>query len=258
MYVQITSGTNGYSLNSSFDTAAEWVSTIDANGVAVSASEVAFTDISVNSALALASLARSSISLAFPAYMGINHPAQTGGDYGAYQYPTQAARPATQVQQGSWRNQANGTTNLHQAIDEAIADDADYVENEVASGVLIVSLSSVLDPSVGTDHNIFTRYSWQDGSGDFTLTLTLREGATTRATKVVTVTADYDVKKVDVFTLTSTQANNITNYANLRLGFQVTATIGDELVYVHQAFLEVPTNTGGVGKRKRAHRRRML
>ena len=72
----------------------------------------------------------------------------------------QFSRPsADTLNPGSYVNQAEGTSNLYQAIDEAVADDADYIRspNSPVISVIVFKLSTVLDPGVSAGHVLRVR-----------------------------------------------------------------------------------------------------
>lgn len=134
----------------------------------------------------------------------------------------QTAAPASDVTDGSWTDQAGGTS-LFAAIDEAVADDADYIKSsdliEGQSDACEVALGAVTDPVSGSGHVVRYRYRSQ-GATAINLVVTLLDGATTVATWTHTsVSSSYaDAAQ----TLSESQANSITNYADLRLRFNAT------------------------------------
>lgn len=122
---------------------------------------------------------------------------------------------------GSWTDDASGTTNIYQAIDEVSQSDSDYVrsENDPSSSVYIVGIdgSGVTDPLVGTGHTVHYAYGKGTSGGGspptIDITILLREGTTTRAT--ITLNAVADGFTTASYNLSTGEANAITDYTNL-------------------------------------------
>jgi len=164
---------------------------------------------------------------------------------------TQYARPDGDVSTGSWTDDSAGFENLYQAIDESgTADDTDYIYSiEQESGspdTATFTLSNVTDPSGSTLHKVTYRAKGDGGEGDVpTLTVVLLDGSTSIASwtnsSVATSFTDY------TNTLTATEANNISDYTDLKLRF--TRAVGDPMseIYVSQSFFECPDAGGGGG-----------
>lgn len=129
----------------------------------------------------------------------------------------QFARPdGTVASSGNWRDQANQTTNIYQAIDESTPSDADYVYVPQPDATVFyeASLSNVTDPNGNTAHVLRYRQRKNNGGGRaIDVTVELREGATVRASWANTNISD--VASTVAQTLTSTQADSITDYSNL-------------------------------------------
>lgn len=133
--------------------------------------------------------------------------------------------PVSDVSVGTWTTQAGGTTNLYAVIDEVVADDADYAKSAnlttTQTDTLEVALGSVNDPASAADHVIAYRYRAQ-GVATMNLTVSLRQGAGTQI-------ASWTHNSVGTSfvngsqTLSESEANAITNYADLRLRFVATA-----------------------------------
>lgn len=148
---------------------------------------------------------------------------------------TQFAYPTSDVStSGTWVNQASGSTNLYQSIDEVSASDSDYVRAFSSNAAYTAGLGSVTDPMVSTGHVIHARLRM---SASETMSVALMQGATTIASfspSLTTTFADY------TYTLSGAEADSITNYSDLRLKFTRTTTSGSNSVYVSQAYLETP------------------
>jgi hypothetical protein len=241
-YIQVLDAANGFSLNASFDTFSEWKSTIDTSAVPqmLTATQAGFTDTSISGELSISSsvIRGLQVTNVLPSLLFLNTEADAGIP-GAWQYPVRRATPTSMVQAGSWVDEAAGTTNLHQKIDETLPDTSDYVTNNYTSGTLIVGLSAIAKPLTWNNHVIRTMYQFNDsGVGNFTLTVTLREGTTTRATRTITVDAGVGDWVIDVWNLTPANLVAIHDYSALRIGLAVT-TGGGENVYVAWCNLEV-------------------
>ncbi|MDQ3540404.1 MAG: hypothetical protein M3440_06920 [Chloroflexota bacterium] len=149
---------------------------------------------------------------------GVHHDSITAMDPPA---TVQTARPTTDVTDGTWTDQAGGTS-LFAAIDEAIASDADYIQSATATAtadVAEVALGSITDPAVSTGHVVRYRYGKDTAAGDVVnLTVSLRQGT---GTEIAAWThTDIGVGPTDVVqTLTAAQADAVTDYSALRLRF---------------------------------------
>lgn len=150
--------------------------------------------------------------------------ASEGGETGGTVIPVRIIRPNTTISTGSWRTDT-GATGLHLAIDEKVADDADYIQSALSptsADVCEVSLDPVLDPgrsNDGSDHRIHYRYQ-KDASGGDTINLTVRlmQGTTEIANWAHTNISNGFTEAEQV--LTDGQANSITDYGDLRLRFE--------------------------------------
>ncbi len=144
----------------------------------------------------------------------------------------QFARPDLDGYPGTgYKNQAASTSNLFQAVDEAIQDDSDYVISTAAPSAspVVFRLSSVTDPVSAADHKI--RFSYRaDLSAQQTVTIQrdLYQGYSTEASKgtlihSTSVTTNTTAWVTSTFTLGATAANAITNYGDLWLRFEMTS-----------------------------------
>ncbi len=120
------------------------------------------------------------------------------------------ARPIADVSAGAWTPSSG--SDLYAMLDEETASDADYVLTGSASA-FEVKLAP-LDPSAATAHTL--RWRVPDGFSPVgSLTITLREGASTEIAVVYsgTVTADTDYS----YTLTAGEVAAISDYTDLRV-----------------------------------------
>lgn len=130
---------------------------------------------------------------------------------------TQIAIPDGVVSSGTWVAVPSGT--LATTIDETPFDDTDY--NESASNpvgdTFEVSLSNVADPVKHTGHVVNYRYGKSAAAGKaIEIIVSLRQGASTEiATQTHSgVGSGFTAGSI---TLSSAQAGNITDYADLRI-----------------------------------------
>lgn len=126
----------------------------------------------------------------------------------------QYARPVSDVSAGGWT--ASTGSDLFAMLDEAAADDGDYITTTSAS-TCEVALGSLSDPAVSTGHIV--RYQLSADAGG--ITVRLRQGTTTIATWThAPAPASLTLYEQ---TLSSGEANSITDYTALRLQFEATA-----------------------------------
>jgi hypothetical protein len=134
------------------------------------------------------------------------------------------ARPTTDTYAGTWTNQAGGTTNLFDAINETTASDVDYVQSPASPSASAVTfaLGALSTPSTDTAHVISYRYGKSPAGTTETLSLTvqLRQGYTNESSQG-TLIAEWT--HADISTtlataeqvLSEVQAAAITDYAAL-------------------------------------------
>tara|TARA_R110002020_G_scaffold16515_17_gene58335 strand:- start:3621 stop:4112 length:492 start_codon:yes stop_codon:yes gene_type:complete len=128
-------------------------------------------------------------------------------------------------------------------IDEASPNDADYVSvQDQMSGsteTFTVDLSTVTDPVSSLSHKVTVRAKDSVGFGTITFVVKLVQGATTIAT-ITSYTLSGSAAD-HTYTLSTAEANSITNYSSLSL--QVSATdsmFSGTTTTVYQAFFECP------------------
>jgi hypothetical protein len=143
-----------------------------------------------------------------------------------YVAPTgQTAHPTSDSSLGSWTDQAGGTTNLFAVIDEAVADDADYLQSGTIAGSgdeVKVRLGALTDPSSSTGHVVRYRYQKDVAAGDqVDLVVTLYDSDGTTVIHAATHTDIANDIVAGSFTLSGAEADAITGYAaGLVLGFK--------------------------------------
>ena len=126
----------------------------------------------------------------------------------------QYARPISDVSAGTWT--ASSGSDLFAMLDETTASDADYITTTAAS-TCEVALGTLSDPASSSGHVVRYRIAANAGG----ITVRLRQGTTTIATwthaSAPTSLTTY------AQTLTSGEADSITDYAALKLQFEATA-----------------------------------
>lgn len=138
---------------------------------------------------------------------------------------TQYARPASVLSRGTWTDQADGTTDIFQAIDEVSPSDADYVKSVLApsSAPVVFGLSSVGDPLSSANHVLSVRYKKDPAGGpQINLTVELRQGYASEGSQgTLIATRTYnniaDTWTTTQITLTGGEADTITDYSALAL-----------------------------------------
>ncbi|MCC2626388.1 MAG: hypothetical protein K0S14_38 [Thermomicrobiales bacterium] len=139
----------------------------------------------------------------------------------------QFARPIADLVNQSWTEDDGTTTDLFDQIDESSFDDADYVQSALAptSDVYAVDLGTLEDPVSSTGHVIRYRYKKSAASGaQVDLTVQLRQGYVNESSLGTLIeewvhTDISDTITAAAQTLGATEADSITNYADLQLRF---------------------------------------
>lgn len=140
----------------------------------------------------------------------------------------QFARPNADIVIGSWTEDDDTTDALFGEIDEAARDDTDFVKSEDLSAagdssVFACELSDVTDPEASSNHIIRTALRKQ-GTAQMDATVELRQGYTgegSLGTLIATLTqADLTTSFAEYsHTLSSAEADSITDYTDLQLRF---------------------------------------
>ena len=163
---------------------------------------------------------------------------------------TQYARPDADVSAGNWSPSTG--SDLYAVIDEAVTDDSDYIsvtDSDGSAETCQVELSGVTDPVSDSDHIITVRASEDSWASTVGLAITLKQGATTIAT--YTESAMDDNATDYPHTLTTGEADSITNYSALTLVFDATDSMGmGTTTKIYRAYFEcgdAPASTGIAG-----------
>jgi hypothetical protein len=133
---------------------------------------------------------------------------------------TQTARPSSDVASAS----ATGvpTPGAGEGLYTRLAANSDASYVEVQNGGYVEDLFSALaDPLSGSGHTIRYRLQYSGTSTSGSMLVEVRQGATVIASWTDTLGATFGAFS---HTLTSTQANSITNYADLRVRFTPTVS----------------------------------
>ena len=114
-----------------------------------------------------------------------------------------------------WEDQAAGTTNLYQTVDETSFSDADYAvspADPVSSQPIRFRLSNPA-ATIDTSQAVTIRVRGRFNSASNSVTVRLKEGTTTRATRTFTdISSNFATQTV---TLTTDEKNAVTNWDNL-------------------------------------------
>lgn len=154
---------------------------------------------------------------------------------------------------GDFLNEVGDSSPLYSSIDEAAADDEDYIYNASAEGIAICYLSTGTDPGINTGHKIHWRGYSSGGTVDVNITLGYEDPiftgsfdaiAAASPASVSDTVADYE------YELTGAEAAAIrtsTDYDHLSLYFSLGAGAGkSDVMYITQAYLEVPDVPSGI------------
>jgi hypothetical protein len=150
---------------------------------------------------------------------------------------TQYARPASTIQYGVW---LYSSLSYHEDTDEVSQNgDTDYAYINVysSSSVLELKLSGVTDPQSSVDH-VVNIYAKAIGSAQpEKATFTLYEGSTLIATILSNGTITRDSYNLYTYTLTSEEADSITDYTDLRIRFIASIADGENVRITQCEFL---------------------
>ncbi len=162
----------------------------------------------------------------------------------------QYVRPDNDDAIGVWRDDGGGSTNIFQAIDEPSPDTNDWIESDntpVQSETCDIGGSTVTDPV--TDENHILRWLFNKsntGGRTIEVWLELRQGATVITTRNFMLVSNFFMD--DIYTLTPTEADSITDYSDLNFRWYAerTGTGAARRLQVFWAEFRVP-NVGGEG-----------
>ena len=155
--------------------------------------------------------------------------AQVGASVGTNQF----ARPDSDVSKGGWTDTAGGDNDgiLYDEINESTRSDLNYARSSLLipavnpTDIWTAGLSNVTDPEASSNHIVSYVYR-KDSAGGVTIDIT------TRLMQGVTQIASWAHSNIGSSftlaqqTLTTAEADSITNYSDLRLEFNATETSG--------------------------------
>lgn len=133
---------------------------------------------------------------------------------------TTPSRPDGDISIGGWTTHLGATTGLWDEIDEAIPDNADYIQSSLspAADVVTMSMTNVSDPGIDTGHTLRYRYGKASTDTQIDLLVRLLQGVTVihewthTDIPIGPVTAEQLISDTDIA--------NITNYSDIRLEFE--------------------------------------
>lgn len=159
--------------------------------------------------------------------------------------PTQFARPDSTISTGGFT--AVGAPTHHEATDEVTANgDTDYDEADSADTTLELGLSDVTDPELSTGHIMrFTHNSSGTNPPEKLNWQLMQEG--TQIVVINNVQISRGSYATASYTLSSAEADTITDYSDLRFRFTLSGLEAGEFIRITQAEFEVPGTPPGPG-----------
>ncbi len=155
----------------------------------------------------------------------------------------QFARPVSTLVAGLW-DPVGGPSTLWECLDEVSADDGDYIEALNGENTTCeLGLSTVTDPVSNTGHTIRFRMQSAGSGQKERCEVELYDGASLIATTGIQI--DRAGWQDKTYTLTSIEADNIGNYADLRLKIITSNLDATEDMWVSWAEFEVPDAAAG-------------
>lgn len=142
----------------------------------------------------------------------------------------QFARPSADTSIGTFTDNAGGTTNIYQAIDESSANDADFIRSVTSpsNAPYACALSSVTDPVSSTGHIMRMRTSTDlDAQESIDFTQQLRQSYVNEGTPGTLIASqsrtgvNSTTWTTSTYTLSGAEADAITNYGALFFRFLV-------------------------------------
>lgn len=140
----------------------------------------------------------------------------------------QFGRPSTDTTRDNWEEDDGTTTDIFDQIDEASADDNDFIRTGLTptDDVYVTKLTNVEDPISSSNHIVRYRYRKEATGGDqINLTVQLRQGYTNEGSPgtLIASASHTDISgsawTAGTFTLSGAEADNITDYTSLYLRF---------------------------------------
>lgn len=136
----------------------------------------------------------------------------------------QFGRPSTDTTNQSFVDQAEGSTNIFQAIDETSPSETDYIKSALVptSDVYVTKLTSLTDPLQSAGHTVRVRRA-KDAAGGAAITMTveLRQGYTSEGAQGTLIATIMNAVTIDetwtttAVALSAGEADSITDYTNL-------------------------------------------
>ncbi len=158
----------------------------------------------------------------------------------------QIARPDSDISAGLWEPQGStAETTLWESLDEVTANDGtDYIEALNGEDTTCeIGLSNLTDPVGNVNHVCRFKMQGTGSGGPERLNVQLFDGATLIAQSGVQTSRAAWAEKT--FALSTTEADNITDYTDLRFKFISSNLGGTEDMWCTWAEFEVPDAAGG-------------
>ena len=144
---------------------------------------------------------------------------------------------------GGWTDESGGTSNIYTHADGTSAG-SDYIKGVVGFdsqpvGPAIFTLSDVTDPESASDHKIIytAHVSAGGGGGAPGMTIALFEGSTQRHSTTNNSVSTSTPTEYTI-TLSSAEANSISDYSNLLLRVTNTGTTGSDITRVYNMYFQ--------------------
>lgn len=140
----------------------------------------------------------------------------------------QFGRPSTDTTRDNWEEDDGTTVNIFDQIDEAVADDLDYIRTVLTptSDVYVTKLTTLEDPVSSAGHIVRYRYRKDADAGDqIDLTVQLRQGYVSEVSLGTLIHSEVHTNipgtgwTAGTFTLSGAEADSITDYTDLYLRF---------------------------------------
>ena len=173
---------------------------------------------------------------------------------------TQYARPdGSTLLDSLWLNEQSNQTNLHLSIDESSTDDSDLIANDsdddgMGGGTTPnwakFTLGDVDDPESASDHKVVYRAIGAGMMAVPSLIWSLRQGSTEIAggtNSSLNNSSMWESVSAHTHTLSSGEANSITDYDDLQIWFKRSGGDMGDGVTVTQAWFECPDASAGGG-----------
>lgn len=147
----------------------------------------------------------------------------------------QVAVPSSDITTGAWTD--IGSSPHYECLNESVASDGDYVQlNNQTANTFEVKLSAVDDPLSNVNHVVTSRVR-KLGTGTISLTGYLMQGSTQIATWSISLSSSFTNT---TYTLSSSEADAITDYGDLRTRYTGTCASATRYIAVSWVKLETP------------------